>query len=209
MIKAVLFDLDGVIVDTEGIYTHFWGSMDELYPTGIPNFAHVIKGSTLTKILSTYFPDPKIQEEVKQHLLEQEDNMKYELFPGVLELLRGLREKGVKTAIVTSSNDHKMRHLFDVIPELGELIDTLVTDEDVTRSKPDPQGYLIAAERLGAGKGEFVVVEDSLAGLEAGRRSGGKVLGICTTNPRAKVEPLSDVTLDSISQATPEMLMNM
>ena len=53
--RAVLFDLDGVIIDSESLYTVFWNDMDRLYPTGVENFAKVIKGSTLPKIFETYW----------------------------------------------------------------------------------------------------------------------------------------------------------
>lgn len=192
MIKAMLFDLDGVLVDTEGLYTEFWSSMDRLYPTGVDNFAAIIKGSTLTKILSTYFPDKSMQCEICRRLEEYENRMPYRLFPGTLEFIGDLRDRGISTAIVTSSNKKKMDHLFKALPSLAELIDTVVTDEDVTASKPDPQGYRLAAGRLGAAEGEFVVVEDSLAGLEAGRRAGAYVIGLTTTNPTEKVSPLAD-----------------
>ncbi len=205
-IKAVLFDLDGVLIDTEGIYSCFWSEMDRLYPTGIDDFANVIKGNTLSNILTKYFPNQDNQEDIKKRLIKQENEMEYRLYPGAVELMNGLRDLGIKTAIVTSSNMTKMKHLFTVLPELEENIDTLITDEDVTRSKPDPQGYMLAAERLGASKGEFVVVEDSMAGLEAGRRSGAFVLGIATTNSREAVEKLADMTIDEIGCITADKI---
>ena len=82
-----------------------------------------------------------------------------------------------------------------------------MTDEDVTASKPDPQGYLLAAERLGAKAGEFAVFEDSFAGLEAGRRAGALVVGVATTNPRETVEPRADITVDTVADITPERLL--
>lgn len=205
-IKAVLFDLDGVLIDTEGIYSCLWSEMDRLYPTGIEGFADVIKGNTLSNILNKYFPNKDNQEDIKKRLIKQENEMEYRLYDGAVSLMHGLREIGIKTAIVTSSNLKKMKHLFTVLPELEANIDTLITDEDVTRSKPDPQGYLLAAERLGASKGEFVVVEDSIAGLEAGRCSGAFVLGIATTNSREVVEKMADLTIDEIGCMTADRL---
>ncbi|MDO4320866.1 MAG: HAD family phosphatase [Bacteroidales bacterium] len=201
-VKAVLFDLDGVLIDTEGIYTDFWSDIDRRFPTGVDDFAHVIKGNTLSRILDTYFPGSDIQTEIRGLLRRQENDMTYNLFDGAIELLEGLRAAGISTAIVTSSNRTKMNHLFDCLPELGRLIDTLVTDEDVTASKPDPQGYLLAARRLQAAEGEFVVFEDSYAGLEAGRRAGAIVVGVATTNPRHGVAPLADVTVDTMADIT-------
>lgn len=207
-IHAVLFDLDGVLIDTEGIYTEFWGSMDALYPTGVPGFTSVIKGNTLVNILNTYFPDPDVQADIRARLARCENEMAYVPFQGAIELLRYLRQHDIVTAVVTSSGPAKMEHLFAMIPELAENVDILITDKDVTRSKPDPQGYLIAALRLGVQPENCVVVEDSIAGLEAGRRSGSFVLGIATTNPRAKVEPMADFTLDEIGRMSPPDLFD-
>ncbi len=197
-IHSVLFDLDGVLIDTEGIYSDFWSGIDRLFPTGVDGFATRIKGHTLTEILDTYFA-PEDHQAIKDMLVAQERDMQYRLFPGARDVLASLREQGVRTAIVTSSNRRKMDCLFKQLPELRELTDTLVTDEDVTASKPDPQGYLLAAERLGAPDGGFVVCEDSFAGIEAGRRAGAYVAGIATTNARADVERVADVTLDTIN----------
>ena len=68
---AALFDLDGVLIDCECIYTQFWTSMDELFPTGIENFAYSIKGTTLPDILDTHFSDNAVQAEVRKYLEEQ------------------------------------------------------------------------------------------------------------------------------------------
>lgn len=207
-LKAVLFDLDGVLIDTEGVYTDFWSEMNRLHPTGVDNFAQTIKGSTLTKILSTYFPDPAARADVASRLKRLESEMHYRAFPGVYELLTVLREKGIRAAIVTSSNRIKMRHLFEEEPRLETLTDALVTDEDVTASKPDPQPYIIGARKLGVVPGECVVVEDSVSGLESGRRAGALVLGVATTNPRPVVEKLADITVNAIEEVDVDKLMS-
>lgn len=201
-VKSVLFDLDGVLTDTEGIYTQFWSDIDRRYPTGVDNFAAAIKGNTLSHILGTYFADEATRDEIRALLRRLEADMPYRLFDGAIELIDGLQAAGITTAIVTSSNRTKMDSLFARIPTLSLRIDTLVTDEDVTASKPDPQGYLLAAKRLGAAPGEFVVFEDSFAGIEAGRRAGAIVVGVATTNPRSAIEPLADITVDTVADIT-------
>lgn len=206
-LKSVLFDLDGVLIDSEGIYTDFWSGIDRMYPTGVPDFAHVIKGNTLSRILDAYFPDAEIRCHICDMLCTHERRMRYTLFDGAERLLEGLQAAGISTAIVTSSNRAKMEHLFEEIPALNHLTDTLVTDEDVTASKPDPQGYLLGAARLGAGTAEFAVFEDSYAGLQAGRSAGAFVVGVATTNPRHKVEPISDHTIDTVADITAESLV--
>ena len=154
---AALFDLDGVLIDSESIYTQFWDRMDALYPTGVANFSYAIKGTTLPRILDTYFPDPEVQAKLRVHLREQEDNMVYRIFPGVTDFLKALRAEGIPTAIVTSSNNDKMHALFAQLPGFRELFDVVVTDSDVHRSKPDPEGYQLAAQRLGVPSGQSAV----------------------------------------------------
>lgn len=201
---AALFDLDGVLIDSESIYTVFWNRMNELFPTGIDNFSYVIKGTTLPQILDRYFPDPKVQAELRVYLKKQEAEMVYRIFPGVEGFLKALKEKGIPTAIVTSSNDAKMKVLFDSLPGFRDYFDVVVTDTDVTRSKPDPQGYMLAAERLGVPSEQCVVFEDSRAGLEAGRRAGGKVVAVATTLTHEDIAGCGDIVIDSFEDLTPE-----
>lgn len=201
---AALFDLDGVLIDSESIYTVFWNRMNELFPTGIDNFAYVIKGTTLPQILDRYFPDPKVQAELRVYLKKQEAEMVYRIFPGVERFLKALKEKEIPTAIVTSSNDAKMKVLFDSLPGFRDYFDVVVTDTDVTRSKPDPQGYMLAAERLGVPSEHCVVFEDSRAGLEAGRRAGGKVVAVATTLTHEDIAGCGDIVIDSFEELTPE-----
>ncbi len=201
---AALFDLDGVLIDSESIYTVFWNRMNELFPTGIDNFSYVIKGTTLPQILDRYFPDPKVQAELRVYLKKQEAEMVYRIFPGVEGFLKALKEKDIPTAIVTSSNDAKMKVLFDSLPGFRDYFDVVVTDTDVTRSKPDPQGYMLAAERLGVPSEHCVVFEDSRAGLEAGRRAGGKVVAVATTLTHEDIAGCGDIVIDSFEELTPE-----
>lgn len=201
---AALFDLDGVLIDSESIYTVFWNRMNELFPTGIDNFSYVIKGTTLPQILDRYFPDPKVQAELRVYLKKQEAEMVYRIFPGVEGFLKALKEKDIPTAIVTSSNDAKMKVLFDSLPGFRDYFDVVVTDTDVTRSKPDPQGYMLAAERLGVPSEYCVVFEDSRAGLEAGRRAGGKVVAVATTLTHEDIAGCGDIVIDSFEELTPE-----
>ncbi len=104
--------------------------------------------------------------------------MQYPVYPGVMEFLRELRESGVPSAIVTSSDNVKMDLLFARRPELRGMIDALVTGSMVTRSKPDPEGYLKGAGLIGVPIERCYVFEDSMQGLQAGRSSGAKVIGI-------------------------------
>ena len=86
---GVLFDLDGVLIDSESLYTGFWSGIDRDYPTGIPDFARFIKGSTLDKIMD-YFPSEQVRGDILDRIREFEKGMTYEMFDGVATFLDDL-----------------------------------------------------------------------------------------------------------------------
>lgn len=192
--KAGLFDLDGVIFDTEGQYTQFWSEEGKLLQEG-SDFSARIKGRTLKEILDRYFPDQEQADGVIKRLSRFEQEMVIEYIPGAREFIFGLKEQGVKLAIVTSSNDLKMQNVYRLHPEVKKVFDIIVTADKITRSKPDPECYLLAASELGMKKEECVVFEDSFSGLEAGRRAEMKVVGLATSNPAEKIADKADVVV--------------
>lgn len=181
---AALFDFDGVVMDTEPQYTVFWDAVGKKYHPEYEAFGKIIKGQTLSQIFSRYFAGmEKEQAEITEDLNRYEAEMKYEYVPGVIGFMRELREQGVKTAIVTSSNEQKMRSVYAVHPELKELVGRILTAEMFTRSKPAPDCFLLGAQVLGTVPENCVVFEDSFHGLEAGNAAGMAVVGLSTTNP--------------------------
>lgn len=198
--KAALFDLDGVLIDSETLYTQFWQRVGLSHHLPSPTFAQDIKGTTLTEILDTYFPDPRVRESVNRMLHEFENEIVYPVFDGALEFVDSLRARGIKTVIVTSSDDKKMEFLFAQHPTFASHFDVIVTAMDVTHSKPHPEPYLVGAAKAGADARDCVVFEDSFQGLEAGRRAGALVVGIATTNPAESLRGKADVVIGGLSE---------
>ena len=89
--KAALFDLDGVLIDSETLYTGFWEKVGKSHHLPSPTFAYDIKGTTLNDILTTYFPEPEIRADVDRMLHEFENEIVYPVFPGALEFVDSLR----------------------------------------------------------------------------------------------------------------------
>lgn len=199
MYKAALFDLDGVLIDSETLYTQFWKRVGERHHLPSPTFAYDIKGTTLNDILTTHFPDPKVRADVDRLLHDFENEIVYPVFPGALEFVDALRAAGLKTVIVTSSDSKKMGFLFRQHPDFPSHFDAIVTACDVTHSKPHPEPYLVGASKAGVKPSECLVFEDSYQGLESGRRAGCKVIGISTTNPASEVRLRSDVEAPSLA----------
>ena len=203
---GVLFDLDGVLLDSEGQYTIFWAAMDEEYKTGIPDFAHYIKGMHLARILS-YFKSDEVRQNIVYKLVDFERNMKYEFFPGALDFIQQLREAGIPMAIVTSSDRKKMQSLYSQYPEFPTLFDKIITGDMVTRAKPDPECFVLAAQQIGVDIKDCIVFEDSRNGLIAARESGARVIGISTTLSASEVALLSDLTVNAIDELTLEKVI--
>ena len=195
--KAALFDLDGVVFDTEPQYTVFWGSQCRLYHPEHPGLEHEIKGSTLTQIYDRWFSGPLEAEQavVTERLNAFEAQMTFEYIAGFEALIADLHAHGVKTAVVTSSNQPKMESVYRAQPGFKQLFDAILTSEDFEHSKPHPDCYLKAAARFGAHPSECVVFEDSFNGLKSGRAAGMKVVGVATTNTAADIAGFSDIQI--------------
>lgn len=203
---GILFDLDGVLLDSEGQYSIFWDKMEKTFPTGVPDFASYIKGFHLTRILG-YFADDEVRNQVLNELMEFERNMKYEFFPGALTFVKMLRDAGIPMAIVTSSDRKKMQALYSQYPEFPTLFDQIITGDMVTKAKPDPECFLLGAQRIGVDIKNCIVFEDSRNGLIAARESGASVIGITTTLKPEDVIPLCDLTAAAVSELSLEQVI--
>jgi HAD superfamily hydrolase (TIGR01509 family) len=195
--KAALFDLDGVVFDTEPQYTVFWGSICRQYHPEYPGLEHEIKGQTLTQIYDRWFNGPLLAERdsITSRLNDYEQQMHYDYIEGFEALIADLHRHGVRTAVVTSSNVPKMESVYRHQENFKSLFDAILTSEDFERSKPDPDCYIKAAQRLEAQSDECVVFEDSFNGLRSGRAARMKVVGVATTNPIEQIAPLSDMQI--------------
>ena len=201
-IKAALFDLDGVVFDTEPQYSIFWGAQCREFHPEIPGLENKIKGQTLVQIYDAWFSGPLEGQQavITARLDDFERQMSYDYIEGFEVYIRSLRQQGVKTAVVTSSNQPKMEAVYAKRPEFKTLFDAILTSEDFERSKPDPDCYLKAAQRFGIDAKDCVVFEDSFNGLKSGRAAGMYVVGLATTNTAGDIKSLCDKVIDNFTQ---------
>ncbi|MDR3140153.1 MAG: HAD family phosphatase [Tannerellaceae bacterium] len=198
MMKTVLFDFDGVLVDTEPIYDIFWNEAGKRYNTGIENFAGIIKGTTLPDIIASHFND-RTEEEIQTIIREStayEKNMPLPAMPGSMEFLHLLKKRRVTMGLVTSSDREKIERAI-ALYQLDRIFSAIVTSDRITKGKPDPMCYLLAASDLNVSPGDCLVFEDSFAGIQAATEAGMQVIALSTTNP---VESL----LDKASKVIPD-----
>ena len=206
MTRAALFDLDGVLIDTEPQYTRFWATIGRDYGVPDPDFALTIKGTNLGKILSENFPEAECQRVIVERLNAFEAEMPFVFFPGAEAFVAALRAQGWRTAIVTSSARDKMQSLYRSLPQLPEMMDAVVTGDMVSRSKPDPEGYLLGAKLCQCAPEQCVVFEDSFQGLRAGMASGAKVVAMATSNPHEALAPLAHMVVATFAGIDPALL---
>lgn len=209
--KAALFDLDGVVFDTEPQYSLFWGAQCRKYHPEEPGLENRIKGQTLTQILDGHFSgeiaanQPKIVEELNEY----ERQMTYCYIDGYESFVEDLRAHGIKTAVVTSSNMPKMENVYAKQPLFKSLFDEILTSEDFEKSKPDPDCYQKAASRFHCNPEECLVFEDSFNGLRAGKAAQMTVIGLATTNPEDAISPLCDKVIHDYKRLDYEKMCQM
>ena len=194
---GALFDLDGVLLDSEGIYTQFWDAVEAVYPTHIPNFSTVIKGSNLFEILHDNYPDEATRQKVSDMLHAFQRDMAFVFFEGALEFVERLNASGIPACVVTSSDRRKMEALYRQHPDFAGHFQAIVTGDMVHRAKPDPECFLLGASLIGVDIHDCVVFEDSLKGLTAGRASGARVVALATTLPRDVIKEKADEVIDN------------
>lgn len=158
-----------------------------------------IKGQTLDQILDANFDSPAARADILERLNIYEAQMEYAYINGFENAMKWLRDNGISTALVTSSNIPKMNCVYKAHPEFKQMFDAVLTSEDFTQSKPHPECYLKAADVLGVAPDKCLVFEDSFNGLRAGRAANMPVVGLATTNPASKIAALCDVVVEDFT----------
>ncbi|MEU4574346.1 HAD family hydrolase [Nonomuraea sp. ATR24] len=204
--EAVFFDMDGLLVDTEKVWLEIeTGVMARLGGEWSPEHqTHLVGGSmerTVEYMLAVSGSDAS-EATVREWMVSgmvTTLNGGVEVMPGASELLDALRDEGVPVALVTSS----LREIADaVLKAVGrDRFDAIVTADDVTRTKPDPEPYLTAARLLGVEPVRCVVLEDSPNGVAAGTAAGCAVVAVPSLLP---IDPAPGrLVVSSLTEVTP------
>jgi beta-phosphoglucomutase family hydrolase len=192
---GALFDWDGVIVDSSRLHEQAWNAVarEHGYPHGPADFKRHFGSKNeraIVEILAWTDDEGEVgtisarKEVLYREALAGAGDV---VLPGSRPFLQALAAAGIPRAIVSSSP----RSNIDMVLQrsaLGSLFDAVISAEDVRRGKPDPEGYLLGAARLGVNPDRCVVFEDAPAGLEAGRRAGARTVGLSTTHPGATLQ---------------------
>ena len=205
MIKAVIFDLDGVIVSTDDCHYEAWKKMaDEegiYFDKTINNRLRGVSRMesleiVLERAVKEYSDEEKLQLAERKNGYYKEFITKLtpnDILPGAKENLEELRKNGIKIAIGSSSKNTPV-----ILKQIGldNYFDAVSDGNNITNSKPDPEVFLKAADMLSIPYGECMIVEDADAGIEAGKRAGMKTLSVHgAKGADVEIEDLESVSL--------------
>ena len=212
MIKAVLFDMDGTVFDTEVIYRRCWfrAAEDVGFDEDMDLFFERVGGLNLTDMADLFHRvyGDSVPFEIlwARWLACIDDEMACDVLPfkaGAPEILFALKEQGIKIALVTSSG-HKTVARYLQMSRLESVFDVIMTGDRVTHGKPHPEIFLSAAEKLGIAPEHCVVIEDSPNGIKAGHAAGMYTVMVPDLHPCTKeLEALLWHRCDTLSDLIP------
>jgi len=203
---AVLFDLDGVIVDSRPHHLTAWDLLAAergLAPTpGYFTKTFGLRNDAILGGLAAGITPAELRAlaERKEALFREAARGRIEALPGVRELLAWLDEQQVPKAIVTSTPRENLDMIVDSLGVRARF-QALVAEEDAAKGKPDPEGFLVAAARVGVEPVRCVVIEDAPAGLRAAKAGGMRAIGVTTTHPAADLGD-ADLVVESLAEET-------
>lgn len=211
--RAVLWDMDGTLIDSTEYHWLAWKdtmaaeSRPLTYKEFIRSFGQrndvILRG-----LLGANLSDGQIQRisSIKErHYRELVRTKGVEFLPGVQEWLIRLQSRGWRQAVASSAPRTNIHTVLEVLGAVA-YFNTIVSGEDVQRGKPDPQVFLLAAERIRVPPDCCVVVEDAPAGIEAAHSAGMRALGVLTSHPFLEAE-YSVKTLNELSEGAFESLL--
>lgn len=206
-IKAFLLDMDGVVTNTESQYEAFWDRLKDKYGLKMDDFKHRVKGKRLKDIVSEFFSflpiekQKNVANDIRTYELEE---MVYTPINGVLEFVKSLKKSKYKTALVTGSLRIRAQKAMKDIG-LTDYFDILITADDVTKGKPDPECFRMGAEKLGVLPSECIVFEDAFNGIESAKLAGvEKIVGIMTNYSKEELTKVATIAIPDFEGLTIE-----
>ncbi len=183
MIKAVIFDMDGTLIDTEKYYRRFWPmalaefgyTMTDEQALSMRSLGRPFAPLRLRELFGPEFDYVQVRQRRKELMEECIEREGIQLKPGVMELLAALKERGIITAVATATDMERTHKYLEMVGLRGEF-DALISATMVKEGKPSPDIYVYACEKLGLAPGECIAVEDSPNGVLSAYGAGCKVV---------------------------------
>lgn len=215
-IKAVVFDQDGVILDSESIHYESARILLERNNIFFSKEEHKkFQGGSLRDLLEAVLKNKKINKSIEELISENrsiwkelaKENLK--VFPGFYKLIKMLKKK-YKIALTTSAIRKTREIVEDIFPEQKGIFDVEITGEEVKNAKPHPEPYSLTAFRLKLKPEECVVLEDSINGIKSAKAAGMKVIAITNTFKKETLEKENpDIIIDSLKEINIKLIKSL
>jgi len=205
--RAVIWDLDGVIADTAPYHQRAW--QETFRKRGVKFTEEDFRqsfGLRNDTIISNILDKEISQEEISGIAKEKEESFRRGIrdnikpLPGVIKLIKSLDADKFQQAIASSTPQENIRLVTEGL-DIRNYFQVIIGDEDVSEGKPNPQVFLLAAERLEVEPKHCIVIEDAVAGVSAAKRAGMRCLAVTNTNPRNNLKE-ADLVVDSLEVIT-------
>ena len=201
-VKAVIFDLDGTLIDNNSYHLETWKKYVKNIGRNISEeeYNANINGRTNRDVIEYVFGRKMNDEEIIKYSLEKEALYREIYQPyikpvaGLIELLEIFSNKNIPMAIATSGIQPNIDFMFDHIL-IKKYFKTVVNSSHITKGKPDPEIYLKAASILNVPPKNCLVFEDAVVGIKSAKAAGMKVIAIATTQPREELS-IADMIID-------------
>lgn len=211
--QCVIFDMDGVICHTNPHHVVAFEAFFDKYqiPYTQEEFEEHMYGKHNGYIMTHFFKRSVAGEELAKLEFEKEAMFreiykdKVETIPHYLKFLEELKSRGFKTAVATSAPRANLDLIITTL-QIKDKMDSLLSSEDVTHHKPDPEVYLKSAERVGVSAADCVVFEDSFSGASAAINAGMKVVGVLSTHTKEQLPPC-DFYINDYSEINVEKIL--
>jgi len=213
---AVIFDMDGVLVDTYHAHFESWRRMAAEAGLEITegDFAPTF-GRTSREIIAALWGEGQYTDEQIAALDEKKEaafreiiDADFPAMPGAAELLQSLQAASFALAVGSSGPPENIDMVLDRLG-VGSRFRAVVTGMDVTRGKPDPQVFLVGSQRLGVPPQRCAVVEDAPLGVDAANAAGMASVGLASTGRTRQSLAAADLVIDSLNELSPQVLRDL
>jgi HAD superfamily hydrolase (TIGR01509 family) len=188
VLKAVLFDLDGTLANTNEIHFHNWQELLAVYDISLDHagFDKYISGRTNSVIIADLLPQLTASEGEKLAILKEEkfrqEAVNIQPITGLMKFIDWVKSTNLKTALVTNAPIENVEFMLKQL-NLENFFQTVVLGGELARGKPDPLAYQVSLEKLGIESNQAIVLEDSPTGIQAGVGANIYTIGILSTHP--------------------------
>ncbi|MEO1792065.1 MAG: HAD-IA family hydrolase [Cyanobacteria bacterium J06629_19] len=210
MLKAVIFDLDGTLTDSDKVHFQVFQSLFAQHGITLDKslYKQKISGRQNEAIVADFFPELSAEEgkrfsAQKEALFRERAQNQLVPLPGLLNLLEQIKSKGLATAVVTNAPTKNAVFMLQTL-NLADTFDPVVIADELPRGKPDPLPYQTALDRLGLVAADAIAFEDSTAGIRSAVATGIATVGITTTHTADELMQIGAVA--AIADFTPTAL---